>query len=195
MATYRFQMRFQGVSQLSEDVYENVLYFDCANDAGEFSDIATAVVAGYDTWGHHDGVDGAEVRVYALAGGQPIYQESFTYSFTSFTGPGEVAICLSYAQAATWDTTTARRRGRIFLGPLSGGDVAQARPSSTLIGDTITLGQAIRAAGLLGSGLGWQIYSPTDAVSSLIETISVDDAWDTQRRRGLAPTARTVFSF
>lgn len=193
MPTFRFTARWQGETLLPEDVYENVLYYDVTQAEGIFETVADGIVAAFDTWTRHGGINGAEVRVYELAGGQPLYSKSYVYAKTSASAPGEVALCLSYAASSSWDTTTARRRGRIFCGPLQAAVVGGSRPLPNLITATLDLGEALAAVGS-AQGSTWMIYSPTDGTSAAIATISVDNAWDTQRRRGLSPTERAVRS-
>jgi hypothetical protein len=192
MPAFRFTARWLGESALPEDVYENVLYYDVTQAEGTFEAICDGIVAAFTAWGAHGDVDGAEVRVYALTGGQPLYSKAYpAYVFTATTGPGEVAICLSYASAPNWESTTARRRGRLFLGPMASLYVGGPRPIQSFINQTLELGQAL---GVVGAGVGasWMQFSQVDQVATAIATISVDDAWDTQRRRGLSPTNRTV---
>jgi hypothetical protein len=191
MPTFRFQARWNGESGLPEDVYENILYYNVTQADASFEAIADGIVAAFSTANLHGGVDSAEVRVYSLAGGQPLYSKGYAYDQSFPTGPGEVAICLSYASSTTWDTSTKRRRGRIFIGPLIGSQSAVARPSLAVITKVMALGQALAVVGS-GVGASWMIYSPTDGTSAEIQSISVDNAWDTQRRRGLSPTERTV---
>lgn len=191
MALYRFTARFQGVSGLPEDVYENVLYYDVTTAPGILETVADGIMAAYNLNALHGGVDGAEIRVYAMpTGGQPVFRKDYAYLLNSGTGPGEVALCLSYASVDDWETSTPRRRGRLFIGPLVAGLVGTARPGAPLIADLLELGEAFAAVG--GADAAWHLWSPTDGVSAPIESISVDNAWDTQRRRGLEPTARTV---
>ena len=54
----------------------------------------------------------------------------------------------------------------------------------------LALGQAIAAVGT-ASNTTWKMHSKTEGTFKKIESISVDDAWDVQRRRGLKPLART----
>jgi len=191
MATHRFQVRLQGLSGLPEDVYENVLYFDNGGiDSPE--DTADGIAAAYDDLAILAGFDGLEVRWYDLAGGQPVGQKAYpAVTSTGETGPGEVAICLSYATVDDVDASTARRRGRIYLGPLGAAQVGQDSVSDTQIDAVLDFGQALAEIGL-ASATTWMMYSKTDDVAAKIEVIWVDDAWDTQRRRGLAPTKRTT---
>lgn len=192
MALYRFTIRFQGVSALPEDVYENVLYYDVTTAESGLVTVADGIFAAYNTSGVPlAGISGAEIRVYAMPdGGQPVFRKSYAYALTGMTGPGEVALCLSYAAVDDWDLSTRRRRGRIFLGPLAGGQTGTSRPAAPLIADVIELGTLLKAVG--GADADWMIWSPTDGVASSIESVSVDNSWDTQRRRGIAPTTRQV---
>lgn len=191
MPTLKFQCRFQGISNLSEDVFENVLYYDVPAVGGDLEGFTDGIAAAFNAWSNHAGINGLEIRVYPVAGGQPIYSKTYTYAYTGTSGPTEVALCLSYATVTNWDATTARRRGRIFLGPITAAFTNVPRPGATLIDATLALGQALYDVGPANEG-SWQIYSTTDAVATDIASISVDNAWDTQRRRGLVPTARTV---
>lgn len=188
MPTFRFVARFNGVSGLAEDVYENVLHYDVTTAGAIFETVADGIIAAFTAWGRHAGIDGAEVRVYALTGGQPLFRKSYAYSFTATSGPTEVALCLSYAAVDDWETSTSRRRGRIFLGPLSGSRTSIPRPTDTDWVPALDLAVALGAVG--GSGATWMIYSRTDQTSAAIEVASVDDSWDTQRRRGAGPTQR-----
>lgn len=194
MALYRFVPRFQGITMLSEDVYENVLYYDLSSTGGTVGTVADAIIAAFDTWGGHAGINGAEVRAYAMpAAGPPDYQEDYAaYVKSDGQAPSEVALCLSYATTNAWEGTTARRRGRIFLGPLKNADVDTPRPSPVMRSDALALGQALYNVG--GADAMWMLWSPTDGVAAPIEVVSVDDAWDTQRRRGLSPTTRDVLN-
>jgi hypothetical protein len=62
-----------------------------------------------------------------------------------------------------------------------------------------SLREAIRNLGIAFSQIGfaqnttWLMYSKADNAYAKIESIWVDNAWDTQRRRGLKPTQRNVF--
>jgi hypothetical protein len=111
--------------------------------------------------------------------------------------PSEVAACLSFKAAAGSGVNANRRRNRVYIGPLA----EMARTSSTdPTVDSIfrsDLGKALQAlkdgieavttdlATLVG-------FSPTDGVPWTIAECWVDNAFDTQRRRGEEATARTV---
>lgn len=53
---------------------------------------------------------------------------------------------------------------------------------------------AISLAATLGATLGLAVWSRKDAAMRLADIASIDDAWDTQRRRGEARTVRTSVS-
>lgn len=122
--------------------------------------------------------------------------------------PNETALCLSFRAEYESGVNPQRRRGRIYLGPIAvgatevvGGQVRPSAAARTLVAD---------AAGVMQDGLllnigdpervRWSVYSPTtDAGAPIDDAFNdvvagwVDDALDTQRRRGPAPTARTTF--
>ena len=191
MAVYRFQVRLQGSSGLPEDIYENVLFYDVNSPdtvQGRCEDLRDHYIGANNVLA---GVSAVEVRAYPLAGGQPVASAGpTTRTPISLSLPTEVALCLSYATTDDPDkATSGRYRGRIYLGPLN--TTGGLRPSSGIIGYALAFGQALAAIGTAGNTT-WVMYSRADNATRKIESIWVDNAWDTQRRRGAAPTARTV---
>ena len=88
-----------------------------------------------------------------------------------------------------------RKRGRIYLGPLRA-------DTGTTVGNVIRPSTAIRT-NVAGAGatlidlsgvVRWGVLSQADEVIWQIDHGFIDDAFDTQRRRGEDPTARTEFS-
>jgi hypothetical protein len=195
MADYMFQVRLQGTSNLPKDVYENVLFYEViAPDTVKGT--CDELVAKYAGSGAGDasfigGINSVTVRAYPLAGGQPIEESTATTGKVSLAFPHEVAVCLSYATVDDVAASTPRRRGRIYLGPMgtSGGDTP--RVSAQLRGLVLAFGQSLASVGFADSTT-WKLYSRTDLATFKIESIWCDDSWDTQRRRGLAPTLRTA---
>lgn len=131
--------------------------------------------------------------------------------------PSEVACCLSFKNMTSGATPPARRRGRIFFGPLGPaaiddtGDIA--RPIQRLQDTLHSAGSTMRDA-LTANGTPWVVYSrpyegraageavradgtPLPAIaarlgSSLPVThLWIDNAFDTIRKRGERATART----
>jgi hypothetical protein len=159
----------------------------------------------------------ATVKCYDMADSEPrspIAEGSLP--LTGSTGnalPSEVAVALSFTAQIVSGDVRARKRGRIFLGPLSvnvldntGGGVC--RPSFSNFG---TVADAALALKNRGTDLAqWVIYSPTthkgrpatpagspavppgtlgDATAN-VDKIWLDNAFDVIRSRGIAPTAR-----
>lgn len=111
--------------------------------------------------------------------------------------PEEVAICLSYLATPVSGEPIARRRGRIYLGPLSTTAIGQASSSAFTRISSATrtaLGNAAAVLADQSEASQWCVYSPTDGIARQIKNGYVDDAADTQRRRGRVTTARTIWT-
>ena len=112
----------------------------------------------------------------------------------------EVAVCLSYHGPKASGLAQARRRGRIFIGPLAGSagvTVAnRVRFDSSFSTILKNAGAALRDASNAATEWKWVVYSPTTTLGAQTTNVTggwVDDAFDTQRRRGPAPTGRMLF--
>lgn len=154
----------------------------------------------------------ATVRAYDMAAPEPrvqVDQGTFPIA-TGASGPlpSEVALCASFSADLASGDNPKRRRGRLYLGPVAESAVSVINGYSR---PQLSLRESIRDAmdALAtpdphdvdpGWFLNWAVYSPTThAASTVGEAFNdvrsgwVDDAWDTQRRRGVAPTARVTF--
>jgi hypothetical protein len=173
-----------------------------------------------DAVGHHISpnvsrvADQMSVRLYEIPAvpgpmGSPYFFKNYTLrnSFEGAAGtplPDDVAIVLSL-EAAGHDTAPveigpirprSRFKGRVYVGPLNTASGASAggffRPSSGFINTTLaatTALQAALAAVLPAVDLG--VWSRKDANVRAVQAASIDNEFDTQRRRGTKPTART----
>jgi hypothetical protein len=203
------QVVFQGKSNLPTDRYVNTFHFSggARFTETELDGVAAALEDFYN--GDHPSASGNRLRdflspvistavtIKLYHRGDPEPREPVEYSFDiTVTGdplPSEVALCLSYFGAGR---NIVGQRGRIYLGPLDTSAVttatgSSARPVPSLV-DTL----AAAGADLASSsepGANWVVYSPTDGVVYTIDGGWVDNAFDTQRRRGAVPTARTTF--
>lgn len=155
----------------------------------------------------------------------PQYSLAFSITPSSDAGPSEVAVCLSYRNntgavpgGGEFLAPLAQRRGRIYFGPLNGGNMTaggmvagDARPQAVLL--TCLLGNSqFLQNDVQAPGFEWIIYSrpfagrgeverpgrPTlpalparPGKAYLIEQFWCDDAFDTQRRRGAQRSFRT----
>lgn len=128
--------------------------------------------------------------------------------------PEEVSVCLSMKTVgySTFPERTsagapgpeddilprARRRGRIFLGPLNAGVLATTSQRVTVGSDFIE--QVVDSFDKLYTDMSanltpLQVFSRADHAISKVNEIWIDNAFDTQRRRGLKPTTRRTAAF
>lgn len=142
---------------------------------------------------------GHEVKFYEMPGLTPNYPfEERTFDLNSApTGdslPQEVALVLSFQGSRSAGFPMARRRGRIYVGPLKSTTSTDGRPTSGVISGLVTaaeeFGDDIKAI----PGHQWCVWSTVDADMVPIVSGWVDNAWDTQRRRGVTATSRTTFT-
>lgn len=108
--------------------------------------------------------------------------------------PAEVALVSSFQGSRVSGQSQARRRGRVFWGPLADMGTDHTVPTTTLRVALKNSFQAMKEASDASINWQWRIWSPTNENSVLVDNGWIDDAWDTQRRRGPRATARTVWS-
>lgn len=110
--------------------------------------------------------------------------------------PEEVACVLSFEAEPESGVAQARRRNRIYFGPLHSTAVGQVNgrsaPSVSLTDSLIGAAQDLKAASQAAADWNWVVFSPTANEASSPFRCWVDNALDTQRRRGPDATARTT---
>lgn len=213
MGFARVQIAFTNDSNLPRDEAQNVWHFNTPSDvASAGPDIETVLSDFYDE--AHSNIlfsnliTGAiGIKVYDLEDAMPrppVYEGSFSLTGTMGAPfPAEVAIAMTYQAPQQAGVNQQRRRGRIYLGPIataaSAGGTGDLRVSSSARTDIAQAASDLIAQTVL-PGLVWSVYSPTiDATSTLSAAFAtvtngwIDDAFDIQRRRGLAPTTRTTY--
>lgn len=141
------------------------------------------------------GIDRIQVKVYSMEDAEPRHPKAESLSNVELVGTGvrETALCMSFRGAGQ----TPRDRGRIFLGPFSSSNQSE-RPTTSVRSTCLAL--ASRLADIGGTNVDWSVFSPTTyavegnygAAFKPVKFAWVDDAWDTQRSRGLPPLARTT---
>jgi hypothetical protein len=117
--------------------------------------------------------------------------------------PSEVAICLSYhgSYGSDFEFSPGQRprqrdRGRIFVGPLirtvvdMDGTTHRPKPSGSV--QTSLQQAAARLQAALVPDITWVVWSRKNASVKAVTEVSVDDAFDTQRRRGERAIARAI---
>lgn len=221
MATYRVQIELPYYTLLPRDVAVNTFHVTCLPglSAPEMDDVLDAFISFYND--DHSG-GGSRVAQYlsaVLSRGSfaatatmydlddaeprpPVAVKPFTLAAAAGTAsiPTEAAICLSFRGSYPPGVNRGRRRGRAFLGPL--GSLALTAGSSTTmpVPSATALTHVAGSAGwLLGqiptinAAAFWSIWSRVDSLPVEIISGWVDNAFDTQRRRGNAPTGRQLW--
>lgn len=132
----------------------------------------------------------------------PVTTALFTTTMPSLnasTIPTETSIVLSFQGDRLGGTPQARRRGRIFLGGFA---TAMLDPSTTssfpIIDASVRARIGDAATDLRDSSatatLPWVVWSETDQAAVVITNGWVDNSPDTQRRRSVEATARTLWT-
>jgi hypothetical protein len=211
---WKCQATFKGFSGLPEDQFVNNFYF--RDDPGLVEDPVGAIKRVMDAFYNTpapgtnraissffaSGVVGLpEYRIYDLGEPPPRTRRTEIGSALaahSGTLPWEVALCMSYFAG----TNTPRRRGRVFIGPLTNAAVSETlgRPGvNSVLLDTVA--DRASAMGRTTENVTWVMVTeggtkpPLEAPNARVVTAGwVDDAWDTQRRRGLDASTRKTFS-
>lgn len=152
----------------------------------------------------YDATNALELSPPADILGAPVAVQDFTWS-GGFSGTAlveEAAITLSfrgsYGSRVEFGPGTRPRahvRGRIFLGPLNTTPLTvDATTGRTLISSGVRTTITTAAAALRSAGdVTWSVWSRRDKAFYAVTVGWVDNAFDTQRRRGPAATARTTF--
>lgn len=113
--------------------------------------------------------------------------------------PSEAAVVASFQAPRAPGVPQSRRRGRIYLGGLGSSwfsqstSTSEARVAPGPISSTTAAFSAFRSA-VAGTSARWAVWSPTDQAAYTITNGWVENAIDTQRRRGSEATTRTTWS-
>lgn len=105
--------------------------------------------------------------------------------------PAEVALCLSYRGTLVSGENPRNSRGRLYFGPVATGTaIAQSgdsRPENLFMNRLLNAGAALMNLSTATTA-EWIVFSETTGQQTQIRHLWCDNAWDTQRRRGLAPS-------
>lgn len=203
MPNYRVQTVLKSVDLVPANFVTNTWYVD----ADTVPDLATPLGEIQAIYGDSVGYlspliaqNGHENKVYDMADPEPrapiIIQTWNLASAPSGTAlPPEVCLCLSFQGARVSGLPQARRRGRIYFGPLDTTALgSDGRPAGAFItslrnsaSDFLTLSNA-------ATTWKWKQYSRVNDGFSTVEDGWVDNEFDVQRRRGRAWTSRTLFT-
>lgn len=202
-AHYKVQARIPMDSGLPNDAAVNTWHFVCEIGGSALTD---AIAALDDFYG-----DVANMLSYACSFASATYTaydmsdpeprapvaivEATDYTTGTSAAVPELALCLSFQGNRISGTPQARRRGRIYLGPLA--DITNTSTSPVVSAAKVTQLRDAGAALLLASNTAtdwaWVVYSVTDNDTVTVGSGWVDNAFDIQRRRGLEATSRVTF--
>lgn len=207
MATYAFQTIFQHSNGLPKDQFVNTTHWrseapvagtDFDNVRDMLKDFYGTAATGAKVCSYLTGDLNTTVKVKAYNLDEekpraPAYEGSFTLSgyATGYSMPYEVALCCSFEASRASGKPQGRRRNRFYLGPF-GQNVpfTGGRPITTMLDNVIAAMGRLESAQQAAASWQWVVYSPTENEVYDIHHLWVDDAWDTQRRRGLKPAVR-----
>lgn len=174
----------------------------------DYLDLAASLSGFYQAWttfrsrtvpstGNH------QVKIYRLSDPSPRVPVA-TLPISVGTGsastdrfPVEVACCLSIRANVSSGEHAARRKGRIFIGPLVSGASQNTLDGYPRPSPTFRTALANAADELLTSTLSgdwaWSVWSRVDDELFSVVGGWIEDEWDTQRRRGPMGTVRTIW--
>lgn len=215
--TYQLQVIVPYFTGLPTDVVVNDFSFDFPNGTPDLSDwtaLEGHIKLFYDTvynnttnalnWAPWMNRALARVRAYNRLDPiprVPVYESPIVLAGTSLSTsdtPLEQAICLSFQGAKVSGQSQARRRGRIYLGGIGGGVTAGNATTFPQVSPATGAHIGTAAGQLLNStpldGWVWGVWSRADNAFVDISDGWVDNAIDTQRRRGNATTTRSLWT-
>jgi hypothetical protein len=164
----------------------------------------TTIKAFYDLVVNNGGLKGISqnnhvIKFYDIETPQPNYP-IWTRTFNLATVPAavdmpqEVALCVSYANSLAVTIPRARRRGRLYISGWAETGNTNGRPTNLVCDGLLAAFTGyVTAFNALGT-LDASIWSRTGGVTYPIDTAHVDNAWDTQRRRGNRSTYRASWA-
>lgn len=203
MPNYRVQVSLTSTTNIARDKSVNVWHF--------VADDTTAITAAVDElWADvYDDFFGYfsplvsqnnhNIKVYNLADPEPRapvldVTKNFTVAPAGTAIPNELALCLSFQGNKVSGESQARRRGRVYFGPLDLTTVEDGRVSDGARAALAALGDSLLDASNAAATWSWCVYSVTDQEMVAVTNGWVDNAFDVQRRRGLDATVRTTFA-
>lgn len=202
MPLYRATVILKATSNLIEDASTNTWHFD-ANAIGDLAAASAALQTFYQsmrvylttltTQNNH------EIKWYRLSDPTPrapvrIDNWNFSTAPSLQPLPTEVAIVGSFQGTPSSGQSQARRRGRIYFGPVG----TTTATSAGYISDSVriafrdALNTMLTASNAQGQWK-WAVYSTVNMTGVNVAAGWVENAFDTQRRRGRIATIRSVF--
>lgn len=204
MPTYRHMVTLPYADGLPENVAVNVFHTisDDDTEAAAFADLLVTFYQAIDNNLLSNQLSAAasacSIKTYNLSDPEPRSPtDTQLFTLTPGTGalPPEVALCMSFQGIRISGQPQARRRGRVFIGPLTGimNPTSDGRPDPAKIAILVSAADALLTSAL-AAGIAWAVYSPTDAQAVPVQNGWVDNEFDVIRERGRRATTRSTFS-
>lgn len=200
---YQLQVLIPMTTALPADTVTNSFHINAVSDA----DLITAT-ASWKTF--YLGIAGHFPSTVAQAGWRfkafnlddpqpraPVYEETWNLAATPAgqTLPSECAMVLSFQAAPASGDPQARRRNRVYIGPLDSALIgADGRFTGASLTTLVNAANDLEIASAAAANWSWVVWSAIGQVPLIIDNGWVDNAVDTQRRRGVKATTRTVFT-
>lgn len=206
-----YQWIWEGASHLAEDQYVNTFHFrndnvnpqDPENVRDMLVDFYTNLAPDQEhelfNWMSPSSISGKwTVKAYDLDQPKPRYPyftDTGNVSMQANTAlPTENALVLSFQGARIAGSEQNKRRNRIYLGPFNVDANDDGLVRGDFVQDLLFSAKELLNASDRSNEWNWVVYSPTDDNVVTITDGWVDNAWDTQRRRGIRSTARGIFN-
>lgn len=204
MALVRVQVLVPAASGVTADNVQNTFHFSTVDLSTTVRDsILSGLNDAYeqiDNWKSSDFTwIAARAKFYDLGDPEPrapIWDMLMTLTSApaGTSAPHELAVCMSYEADPISGQSQARRRGRVYLGPVNTGPISTSgRISSTAQQDFADFGSTLLAASVADSGWNWVVYSPSAGEAYTVSSGWVDNDFDIQRRRGIKASQRINF--
>ena len=208
---YVFQWIWEASSQLPQDAYVNSWHFRSTPFiAQDFDNVRDLLVDFYDVasgnqphaltyFTSNNTLSGNyTIKAYWLEDPKPRAVAYETYGAvnvnTQGTLPTENAAVFSFQAAQESGESQKRRRNRIYFGPLGANAVDNySHLDNDLVASMLFAGRQLKEASDQAATWSWVMYSPSDDAAYPVDNGWVDNAVDTQRRRGLPSTQRGTF--
>jgi hypothetical protein len=203
MPLYRVQCEIAMASGVPEDKAVNTWHCiadDLTNLDLFLTQLTTFYSSSDDKFSSLVATSGHRIRAYDLADLKPrapvrdIPLSGIT-AVGSSTLPPEIALVVSFQGPQQSGIPQARRRGRIYFGPLTGlMNTTSGRPGGAPYTGLVSAVQTLLDASQAATTWAWAVYSPTNDTAIEVTSAWVDDEFDVQRRRGRQRTTRTLLT-
>lgn len=202
MATYTVQVVLNPSSNIPRDIVTNT-WCTVADDVTALNLFMDELVTFYGTarpiFSSQLPQIGHRMKAYDVSDPEPrapVAERTWNFpvSPSGASLPTECGICLSFQGVRTSGVNQARRRGRVYLGPLNVSTIdSNGRVSGATQVTVRTAGEDLLQAAFDATTWNWAIRSPL-SIGGFVPVNNgwVDNAIDIQRRRGVLSTSRVI---